>query len=137
MTRVTAHPETFELICRTCREAKVRERFERYPSGNYRDTCRACVNATKREQRTAYMRSWRETNREYVRRAARDRYQRDHARIIAQRRDHYHRTKEQLRESQAAYRERHRDELREYQSEYRRLRLSTTLDDSGDDASST
>lgn len=59
---VTAHPETWEIICQGRETAKPREQFERYLSGNYRDTCRSCTNITKSARRAEYMRSWRAAN---------------------------------------------------------------------------
>ena len=74
MTTVRAHPETFELICRTCNEAKVRERFETCPSGNLRSECRSCVSRKRQDAKREWNRRQRETDSEAVRLADRVRY---------------------------------------------------------------
>lgn len=132
MTTVRAHPDTFELICRTCGDAKVRERFERYPSGNYRSDCRSCVSWTRQTLKREWERRQREANPDAVRLADRLRYGRERE-VRLERAQRYHqdhreercersrqwRNPDAVTTYQAADREMNRERLNAAQRAYR------------------
>ena len=121
VTTVTAHPATFELICRTCGEAKIRERLQRYPSGNYRSECRSRVSRKRQASKREWERRQRETDPEAVRLAERLRYQRERdVRLARARRYHRDHRKERCERSRQ-WRERNPDAVAEYQATYREM----------------
>lgn len=100
MKTVGTHPETFEPICCTCNEAKVRERFERYLSGNLRAECRSCVAAKRQDAKREWNRQYRAADPDVARRADRVRYQANRETILERSR-RYHAEHRETRNAQA------------------------------------